>query len=190
MASTNEAQDSLPGWDDGPSDRGTFFADLAERIRSLKKMVRTIMESPQLGINFIKMNERSLHICAYDDGSFWKNWDLSSQLGYIVFLCDYDDNNCVLAFRSFKIRRVVRYVLGAKVCAFSDAFDQAFAIQAVLTKCYGWRLPQRMYSNSKSLFNVIIKESTTTERRLSIDLKAVTESYHRRKISDIAFIRS
>ena len=47
-----------------------------------------------------------------------------------------------------------------------------------------------MLTDSKSLFEVITKSSTTTERRLMIDIKAVREAYGSTLISDVGFVRS
>lgn len=51
-------------------------------------------------------------------------------------------------------------------------------------------MPLRMTTYSNPLFIVVVKYSTTTERRLSIDLRAVTESYQRKEISDIGSMHS
>lgn len=167
-----------------------FLSDKMEKVRVLNKAIRTLKSSPQRGITLSKLGEQGSHIRVYSDGAFSNIVDLSSQIGYIVFLCDDNDNSSILAFRSFQRRRVVRSVLGAEVCAFADAFDEAYSIQTMLTQCFGKKLPLRMYTDSKSLFDVIVKESTTTEKRMSIDLRAVNESYRNREVSDIAFIRS
>lgn len=47
-----------------------------------------------------------------------------------------------------------------------------------------------MFTDSKSLFDIITKYSDTTEKRLQIDLSSVREGYKSQEISDIAFIRS
>jgi len=54
----------------------------------------------------------------------------------------------------------------------------------------GQKVPLKMYTDSKSLFDIITKCSHTTEKRLMIDVAAVREGYERFEISDIGFIRS
>lgn len=47
-----------------------------------------------------------------------------------------------------------------------------------------------MITDSKNLFDVIYKKPTTTKIRLSTSLISVTQSYKRKEISKIGFIRS
>jgi hypothetical protein len=47
-----------------------------------------------------------------------------------------------------------------------------------------------MSTDSLSLFDVIIKESTTAEKRLMIDLVVVREAYDRMEIALLAFLRT
>lgn len=46
------------------------------------------------------------------DGSFSNNDDLNSELGDFIFLSDVNNNSKAIYFQSFKIKRVVRSVLG------------------------------------------------------------------------------
>lgn len=47
-----------------------------------------------------------------------------------------------------------------------------------------------LYTDSDSLFKVIIKNSSTTERRLMIDLEATREAYGNHDIADIGWVQS
>lgn len=48
------------------------------------------------------------------------NDDLSSQLGFIIVLCDYAWVAHVLDYSSKKYRHVLRQIMGAEVYAFAD----------------------------------------------------------------------
>ena len=52
------------------------------------------------------------------------------------------------------------------------------------------KIPLSMFTDSESLFKVIIKSSTTTEKKLIIDVKAAPGAYDRAEISDIGWICS
>lgn len=52
----------------------------------------------------------------------------------------------------------------------------------------GRSIPITILTDPKSLFDFILKVSTTTKKRLAIYLKAVTESYRTDQISEIGFI--
>ena len=42
------------------------------------------------GLKFVKLNPHELRIVAFTDSSFANNRDYSSQIGYVIFLTDYD----------------------------------------------------------------------------------------------------
>ena len=46
-----------------------------------------------------------------------------------------------------------------------------------------------MFTDSKSLFDIITKCSNTSERRLMIDLQAVRDAYQSYEISNVGFLR-
>ena len=52
------------------------------------------------------------------------------------------------------------------------------------------RIPVQMFTDSKSLFDVIVRASTTSERRLMIDISATRQAYERHEIADIGLISS
>lgn len=47
-----------------------------------------------------------------------------------------------------------------------------------------------MFTDSKCLFDVITKNTTTTEKRLMIDVQTIREAYEKMEISDVGWIRS
>ncbi len=62
-----------------------------------------LLESRDLSLHMQKLDIESLHIRAFADASFAPNHYHTSQLGYIVLLCDKQDNACVLHYASYKI---------------------------------------------------------------------------------------
>lgn len=59
-----------------------------------------------------------------------------------------------------------------------------------MQKIMSRRIPLQLYTDSDSLFKVIIKNSSTTERRLMIDIQATREAYGNKEIVDIGWVRS
>ncbi len=129
-----------------------------------------LMISRDLSLHMRKLGLDSLHIRAFADASFASNQGHTSQLGYIVLLCDKHDNVCVLHYASYKSRRVARSVLGAETYAFADAYDFAYCAKRDLEDILDRTVPLEIYTDSKSLFDVITKCSQTQKRRLMIDL--------------------
>lgn len=126
----------------------------------------------------------------YADVSFANNDDLSSQIGYVVLLCDGSDNCHVLAYSSKKARRVVRRIMAGEVYAFTDAFDAAYIIKHDLELIYRQHLPLIMLTDSKQMFDVVTRASHTTEKRLMIYVAAAREAYQRNEIFNVGLVKS
>lgn len=82
----------------------------------------------------------------------------------------------MLYFASYESRRVCRCVLGAEFYSLADAFDYAYVMSHDLEDLLGQWIPLRKFTDSHSLCGVIVKNSTTAERRLMIVIKDVRES--------------
>ena len=64
------------------------------------------------------------------------------------------------------------------------------AIRADIEEMLGKVIAVRLYTDSKSLFDVITKNSVTTEKRLMIDVRSVREAYVNMELNNVAWIRS
>lgn len=80
--------------------------------------------------------------------------------------------------------------MGAEVLAFPDGFDYAYMLRYDLQRILGRTVPLAMLTDSESLFKTILKSTTTTEKRLMIDMQAAREAYGKKEISDVEWIRS
>ncbi len=136
------------------------------------------------------LTEKTLHIRTYADSSHANNKDLSTQLGFIVCLCDAEDKVAIIGYRSYKCRRFTRSALASKCHTFADAFDYSYLMKYDLEQLLDQRIPIQMCTDSKSLFDVIVRASMTSERRLMIDISATREAYERNEIADIGLIAS
>ena len=83
-------------------------------------------------IKFPQLDPSSVKLIGYSDAAFANNFDLSSQLGYIILLTDKNNAAIPISFKSYKSKRVTRSVLSAEVIAFADLFDQAFTLRSQL----------------------------------------------------------
>lgn len=83
-----------------------------------------------------------------------------------------------------------RSVMGAEVLAFADGFDYAYLLRHDLQSVIGHSLPLAILTDSESLFKTIVKSTTTTEKRLMIDIREAREAYGKQEISDVGWIRS
>jgi hypothetical protein len=166
-----------------------FDKEPATHISKLNKIIRHL-RSVDLPLKFGHLDKESLQLTVYSDASFANNDDLSSQLGYVIFLSDKDGCCSPLHYSSHKSKRVTRSVLGGEVMAFADAFDMSIIIRHDLANILNRKLPISILTDSLSLFDVISKSTITAERRLLIDLAAAKAAYAARELEHVGFIRT
>ena len=159
-------------------------------IEELYKAVLRVRSSMDLFLRYEPLDISTLHIRAYVDASFATNDDHSSQLGYVILLCDAMDRCHFLDFASKKCKRVVRSIMAGEIYAFAEGFDYAYAIKHTLEKVYGQNIPITLLTDSKQMFDVITKASQTAEKRLLIDITAAREAYNRHDISNVGLVLS
>jgi len=159
-------------------------------IKRLNSTIKRLRNSPDESMRFPKLDKDTLRICVYSDASFANNEDLSSQMGYIVFLTDASNRCAPMAYKSVKCKRITRSVLAAEAIAFAEGFDQGFTLKNDLRESLGRDVPLTILTDSKTLFDVITKSSYTQEKRILIDLACAREGYRRFDIDDIGLVSS
>lgn len=65
----------------------------------------------------------------YSEAFFAKNYDLSSQHGYMPFLNDKQNNFQPLFWTSYKSKRSTHSALGSGIMFFADAFDMVYTFK-------------------------------------------------------------
>ena len=158
-------------------------------INRLNKTVR-FAKGNKVSLKIRNLDKESIRIIGFSDSSFANNEDLSSQLGYIIFLGDQHDNVVPICFKSYKARRLTRSAMSGEVIAFSDLFDAAVTLSQKLRLLLHKDVPVQLLTDSKSLFDVVSKGSRTSERRMMLDIAAAREGFRNKVISDIGFVRS
>lgn len=162
-----------------------YKSEVVEQYSKLVEMIRT----EDLPIKVPKLNIETLRLIGFSDASFGSNRDLSSQLGYVVFLGDDSSNVVPIIFKSYKARRVTKSPMSAEVIAFADMFDAAVALKTELQWILGRTIPVQLFTDSLCLFKIISKGSRTSEKRTMIDVAAAREGFRDMHISDIGFVR-
>jgi hypothetical protein len=124
----------------------------------------------------------------FTDASFANNKDLSSQIGYVIVLSDGTNAN-ILHWSSIKCKRVTRSVLASELYAMAHGFDMAAAIKSTIDAILpGNPVPLVLCTDSKSLYDCLVRLGTTIEKRLMIDLMCLRQSYERREIAEVKWI--
>lgn len=162
----------------------------SDYVDLINKAVKHLKQTPERFLNYPQLDITSLRLKAYSDAAFANNEDFKSQIGCLILLCDRNNRCHILSYSSTKCKRVTRSILGGELCALADAFDKGFTIKTDLERMLNKRIPLSMFTDSKSLFDIITKCSSTTEKRLMIDIRSVQEGYETQEISDMGLVRS
>lgn len=129
---------------------------LQERlIKTLNNGIRRALTDTSRGRRYAPLNENKVHMRVYTDASFATNDDLTSQLGYLVLVCD-DNHRChVLNFASKKSQTVTCTVIGGELYAFTDAFDISYTLLMDVRNALGREVMLHMFTDSKQVFDVV-----------------------------------
>ena len=146
-------------------------------IKPLNSDITHLKEQPELPLRCPPLEKKYLRLKIYSVAAFTNNFDGSSQLGYTVFPEDASNRCHPLFWSSHKSKRVSRSVLRSETMNLADAFDMAFTLRHDLEHMIQQSIPIIMITDSLLLFNIITKATTTTEKRLMIDLRTVYESF-------------
>jgi hypothetical protein len=97
---------------------------------------------------------------------------------------------------------VTRSVLASELYALSLGFDNAATLRSTLNYIFGGcqgdsasasassiNIPLTICVDSKSLYDCLIKLGITQEKRLMIDILCLRQSYERREITEILWIK-
>jgi hypothetical protein len=158
-------------------------------VKSFNAVLENLRKTADRKLFFQNLDINTLRIVAYSDASFANRADLSSQLAFVIILSDASRKRNVINYRSYKSRRVTHSVLGGEILAFAEPFDCAYTLRKDIEKMLGRKLPLSFLTDSKSLFDIITKSSSTLEKRVMIDVAVARESYAKEELSDIALLR-
>jgi hypothetical protein len=124
-----------------------FDEDPTIYVMDINKITKYLY-SLDLPLKFSKLDPNSLQLTVYSDASFANNYNMSSQLGYIIFLSDKTRSCNQLHYSSHKSKTVIRSILGDEVMAFADAFDMAMIVRHDLRNLLHRNVPITILTDS------------------------------------------
>jgi len=168
-------------------------------IVSLNKRLEWQMTNMDRGLTYIPLDLRTAKLFVFVDGSFANNKDLTSQIGYEVFLANEEagENTFTMTgnlihWSSTKSKRVTRSVLASEIYAMVHGVDMGIAIATTLsmitTRLNIPQTPLIVCTDSFSLYECLVKLGTTKEKRLMIDIMSLRQSYERRELFEVRWI--
>ena len=131
-------------------------------------------------------NVKDLKLCVYTDASYDNLPYGGSQGGHIIFLSDSYNNSCPIAWRSTKIKRVVKSTLAAETLAFVDGAEQAFLMSHLLAEIIYKKKKSNLTiecrTDNKSLFQASHTLKTLSDSRLNVEMAIVRQMLEREEI--------
>jgi hypothetical protein len=158
-------------------------------IKALNARLQWQIENEARGMRFVKLDQDSLQLLAFTDASFANNKDLSSQIGYVLVLADAKGRANILHWSSIKCQRVTRSVLASELYGMTHGFDMGASVKSTIERILRISLPLILCTDSQSLYDCLVKLGTTQEKRLMIDVMCLRESYERREITEVKWIK-
>ncbi len=170
-----------------------FFFD-AQIINSKEKDAKRLNQRLQWQLNnlirelhFVSLNRNQLRLMIFTDVVFVNTFDLHSQIDYVICLTKYVHTN-LIHWSLIKCKRVIRSVLAVEIYAIINDFDVEAIIKSIIERMLHISLSLILLTDSKSLYDCLVKLDTIAEKRLMIDLLCLRQSYERRKIAEIKWI--
>jgi len=173
----------------------------AHDIKALNVRIAWQVKNYDRGLTFIPLQLDRAKLFIFTDGSFANNKDLSSQLGFLIVLANehrtgeghnFEIKGNIVHWNSVKCKRVTRSVLASELYGMVGGFDNAIALRTTLLQIVrNFQLPPIpvvVCTDSKSLYDCLVKLGTTNEKRLMIDIMSLRESYENREITEIRWI--
>ena len=151
------------------------------------------------GLTYIPLDLRTAKLFVFVDGSFANNKDLTSQIGYEIFLANeeatedaFTMTGNLIHWSSTKSKRITRSVLASEIYAMVHGVNMCIAIATTLsmitTRLDIPQTPLIVCTDSFSLYECLVKLGTTKEKRLMIDIMSLRQSYERRELFEVRWI--
>ncbi|KAK1914262.1 hypothetical protein P3342_007508 [Pyrenophora teres f. teres] len=171
-----------------------------EEISRLNKRINWQKKNVARGLSYVPVKMEDLKLYAMVDASFANNKDMSSQIGYVIILGNevtssdgsFKIRGNIVHWSSTKCKRVTRSVLASEIYAMAHGVDIALAIgttiDMIMDRLSLPKVPIVACTDSRSLYDCLVKLGTTKEKRLMIDIMALREAYERSDLMDIRWI--
>ena len=131
----------------------------------------------------------SLQLAMFTDSFFANNRNFFSQIGFVICLIDASNIANILHWSSIKYKQVTKSVLASELYAMAYGFDIGAVLKATLFRVLQYNVPMVICTDSKLLYKCLVKLGTTNKKRLIIDIMSLRQSYERREITEVRWIK-
>lgn len=164
----------------------------AQNLLEANRIV-TKVKSTDLTLNFFRLKE-PLSIVMYSDASFGNLPDGGSQGGQIILLVGVDGRCIPLIWQSKKLRRIARSTFAAELMSLAEGIDMAIYVSQLFSNIeFGntdRTYPIKCIIDNKDLYESIMSNKPTTEKRLRLEISSIRELLKEKVISNFKWIES
>lgn len=160
-----------------------------QKFKEIRKFVEWCHTSATVGTTFFPVKLEKARFSLFTDASFANADRFKSQMGFVLVIGDGENSN-IIHYGSSRCRRVTRSVMAAELHALFYGFDSAYVARDILHELRGRKLDIDGYVDSRTVFNVVAKNSSTLEKRLQIDVHELRESHRKGELRYLAWIPS
>ncbi|KAI0995299.1 hypothetical protein K3495_g12883 [Podosphaera aphanis] len=160
----------------------------SKSINKLNSRIEWQIKNASRGLKFVELDLESLQLIIFTDSSFANNNDLSSQIGFVMVLADKNNKANIIHWSSTKCKRITRSVLATELYGMANGFDIGASIKSTFDEILEDQIPLVLCTDSKSLYDCLVKLGTTQEKRLMIGLMCLRQSYERKEIAEVRWI--
>jgi hypothetical protein len=159
----------------------------SKNITTLNKRLQWQIDNHFRDINYVKFDSTTFQLMILTNSSFANNRKLFSQIDYVICLTNSKHVN-IIHWSLIKCKRVIRNVLAAKLYALTHDFDLDVVLKTTLFAILDRFVFFIFCTDSKSLYDCLIKFDTTQKKRFMINVMNFRQSYERRKITKMKWI--
>jgi len=156
--------------------------------KTMQKIVARCHDIADVGLRFVPLDVETLRISMFTDASFANAANYKSQIGFVLVLTDASNRANIIHFGSSRCKRATRSVMAAEIHALVYGFDNGYVAQNFLSEILDQNVPIDGFVDSRTVFNVVAKQSSTLEKRLQIDVFALRESNTRGELRTLAWV--
>lgn len=161
-----------------------------EELFKANKVIR-LLKNNNLTLTYQNLGKiENLKLVIFSNASFANLPGGGSQGGNLVFLAGENNKCSLLSWQSKKIRRVAKSSLTAETLAMSDAVDNAFFINNLISTLL-WKgakkIPMEIITDNKSLFDALKSNKPVSNKRLRIEIGQLKEMIDNKEINKVTW---
>ena len=161
---------------------------ISDDISQLNKRLTWQLINKSKRFKYVRLHQNSFQLIVFCDVFFVNNRNLFSQIDYVICLADKTGTANFIHWTSIKCKRIIKNVLASELYAMNHVFDIETIIKTTIEKIFDIHISLILCTDSKSLYDCLIRLGITNEKRFMIDIMNLRQFNERREIIEIRWI--